>query len=182
MSCKITTGLAFNCEDRVNVGGVSPVFWVGYLSELDTPFSTAMTADISQIDFGSYGGLRRFEGDKYWHQASSEFTKSQGAGSVSWKHTFIAKLIADSTSDDSALRTLSLGNDIFIVYQDNNQKFYILGAGAGLSVETDPQTTGQTGDADTTHTVTLVGAERTPPLRFSLGSGATLAYLVSREI
>lgn len=178
MSCKVTTGLTFSCSDQVSVGGVAPAFWVGYISELDTKFSLSQTGDITSLDFGSYGGLRRFEGNKFWHQASVELQISQGAGNRSWKHTFVAKLLADSTADDVTLETLALGNDIFIIYQDNNQRYYILGAGAGLSAVSDTQTTGQTGDADTTDTVTLEGAERTKALRLNV----TEAYIRGFEI
>jgi hypothetical protein len=182
--CKITTGLGFTCADQVRVGGVAPDFWVGYLSELDTLFSLAQTADIGTIDFGSYGGLRKFSGNKFWHQASTELQVAQGSGNRSWKQTFVAKLLADSTTDDVTLQTLALGNDIFIIYQDSNQQFYIMGAGAGLSAESDTQSTGQTGDSDTTDTVTLSGSELTKPLRFKAGATAstTLAYLRGFEI
>jgi hypothetical protein len=60
---------------------------------------------------------------------------------------------------------LNLGNDIFVVVQDNNQKFFILGAGNGLSAVTDVQNSGQTGDSDASDTVTLEGQELTKPLR-----------------
>lgn len=180
MACKITTGLAFSCADQVGVGGVYPDFWVGYLSELDTQFSLAQTADINAIDFGSYGGLRKFSGNKFWHQASTELQIAQGSGNRSYKQTFVAKLLADSTVDDVTLQTLSLGNDIFIVYADNNRQFFILGAGSGLSAESDTVSTGQTGDADTTDTVTLSGSEKTRPLRFNRnGYDASLLYLNS---
>jgi len=183
MSCKITDGLDFDCANLLKVGGTFPDFWVGYLSELDTPFSLAQTADINAIDFGSYGGLRKFSGNKFAHSAGSELIVAAG-GTKSWRHTFVAKLIADSTADDKILQDLSLGNDIFIVYQDNNRIFKILGAGSGLSVDSDVENTGQTGDSDTSDTVTLTGQELSKPLRFSLGAGyaATLAYLTSREL
>lgn len=183
MSCKISTGLTFTCDDILNVGGVDGTFWIGYKTELDTQISITQAADINTLDFGSYGGLRRMEGDKYWHSFGSELQVSAN-GNKRWKHTFVAKLVANSTADDLALQTLSLGKDIFVVTQDNNNVFYILGAGNGLSVEADSQNTGQGGDSDTTTSITLSGFERTKPLRFALASGYsnTLAYLVSREI
>jgi len=184
MACKITTGLAFSCSDQVRVGGLAPDFWVGYLSELDTLFSLGQASDINAIDFGSYGGLRKFSGNKFWHQASQELQVAQGSGNRSWKQTFVAKLLADSTADDVSLQTLCLGNDIFIIFQDSNQQFYIAGAGAGLTAESDTQSSGQTGDSDTTDTVTLSGSELTRFLRFRVGNSAsaTLAYLRSFEL
>lgn len=183
MACKITDGIDFDCTNLLKVGGVQPDFWVGYLSELDTAFSLSQTADINTIDFGAYGGLRRFSGNKFAHSAGSELVVAAG-GTKSWRHTFVAKLNADSTADDKTLQDLSLGNDIFIIYPDNNRVFKILGAGNGLSVESDVENSGQTGDSDTSDTVTLVGQELTKPLRFSLAGGyqATLDYLESREL
>ena len=184
MACKITTGLGFECEDQVGVGGLSPTFWVTYLSEFDTKPSLAQTADINALDFGSYGGLRRFDGNKFWHSAGSELQIAQGAGNRSWKQTFVAKLLSNSTVDDKTLQTLALGNDIVIIYQDSNQQVFIMGAGNGLSVESDVQNSGQTGDSDTTDTVTLSGSEKTKPLRFARGSGYsdTIAYLEALEV
>lgn len=183
MACKITQGIDTSCTDLLRVGGADQTFWVGYLADLDTQFSLAQTADINTIDFGAYGGLYRFDGQKFQHTFGSELVVSAG-GNKSYTHTAVIKVLADSTADDVTLQNLNLGNDIFIVYQDNNSKFFILGAGKGLSATADVQNTGQTGDADTTDSVTLVGTERTKPLRFMLGGGAsaTLAYLESREI
>lgn len=183
MACKTQRGIDFDCLNLLKVGGVFPDFWAGYLSELDTPFSLDQTADINAIDFGAYGGLRKYSGNKFAHSGGSELVVAAG-GNKSYRHVFVAKLISDSTEDDVTLQDLSLGNDIFIVYQDNNRVFKILGAGNGLSVEADVENTGTTGDSDTSDTVTLGGQELKKPLRFSRGAGYadTLAYLQSREI
>lgn len=183
MACKITQGIDETCEDQLSVGGADQTFWVGYLSDLDTAFSLAQTADISQLDFGAYGGLYRFDGKKFQHQFGSELVVSAG-GNKSYTHTAIVKLLADSTADDKTLQNLNLGNDIFIIYQTNNNVFKILGPGKGLTSTADVENTGQTGDADTTDTVTLTGSERVKPLRFSLAGGysATLAYIESFEL
>jgi len=183
MSCKASTGLDFSCADLLKVGGSAPTFWVSYLSELDTAISLAQTADIGTIDFGSYGGFRRFDGNKFSHSFGSELTVAAG-GNKSYTHTFVGKVLSDSTTDDVTLQDLALGNDIFIMAQDNNRNFYILGAGNGLSVSANAQNTGQTGDSDTTVTITLTGAEKTLPLRFALAGGyqATLDYIEALEL
>lgn len=182
-NCKITQGISNGCSDLLRVGGADKTFWVGYLSDLDTPFSIAQEADIGTIDFGAYGGLYRFDGNKFAHSFGSELVVAAG-GNKSYKHTFVAKVLSNSTADDTTLQELNLGTDIFIIAQDNNENFFILGASKGLSTETDVQNTGQTGDADASDTVTLTGSERTKPLRFRLNGGyaATLAYLEGMEI
>lgn len=183
MACKITAGIENACTDLLRVGGADQTFWVGYHSELDTAISLAQSAAISTLDFGSYGGLRRFDGQKYQHTFGSELVVS-GGGNKSYTHTAVVKILADSTADDVTLQQLNLGNDIFIVYQNNNQEFFILGPGLGLTSTADVQNTGQTGDSDTSDTVTLVGSERVKPLRFALGAGysATKAYLENLEL
>ncbi len=184
MSCKVTSGISNTCPDILKSSGMGKTFWVGYLSDLDTQFSLALAADISQIDFGSYGVLHRFDGVKYAHDWTSELAVASG-GNKSWTQNFNAKLISGSTEDDLQLRNLQLGDDIFIIGQDLNQQFWILGAGNGLS-----STAGSSGSGgkeqggDISDVVTLSGSEITPkPLRFSLGGGfqATLDYIVSRE-
>jgi hypothetical protein len=183
MSCLLENGLTNNCADLLRVGGLSKTFWAFNKSMLDTQISLAQIADINQLDFGSYGGLVRFDGNKFAHSGGSELVEAAG-GNKSYTHTFVAKLLARSTVDDVALQTLNLASDIVIISEDNNRTFFIYGAGNGLRATTDTQNSGQTGDSDTTDTVTLIGSETTKPLRFALGSGyqGTLDYLESLEI
>lgn len=183
MSCKITTGFTNTCDDLLRVGGMDKTFWIGYLSELDTQISLAQTADINTLDFGSYGGLRRFDGNKFSHSFGGELQVGQG-GTKSYRHSLSVKLLPNSTTEDVTLQDLNLGTDIFAVVQDNNRNFFILGAGNGLTAESDAFNSGQTGDSDISDTIVLVGQELTRPLRFALGAGfqATLDYLESREV
>ena len=182
MACKIETGIVNDCSDLLRVGGISKTFWIGYLSELDTQFSLTQAADISTIDFSTYGGLRRFDGNKFSHSFGSELVVAAG-GNKSYKQSFVFKILTNSTADDVVLQDLNLGNDVFVIVQDNNQKFFILGAGNGLSAVTDVQNSGQTGDSDASDTVTLEGQELTKPLRFEdTDYQTTLNFLVANEI
>lgn len=183
MACKASSGLLFSCSDLLKVGGLTPTFWISYLSELDTAISLSQAADISQIDFGSYGGFRRMEGNKFSHSAGYTMTEAAG-GNKSYTHTVTVKVVSDSTADDLTLHNLSLGNDLFIVAQDNNRNFYIYGPGNGLRVSANVQNSGQTGDSDTTYQLTFEGQELVMPLRFALGAGyqATLDYIEAREL
>lgn len=183
MACKVEQGITNSCEDLNRIGGLDKTFWVGYLSDLDTQFSLTQSADIGTIDFGAYGGLYRFDGNKFSHSFGTELVVAGGQNKY-YRHTFVAKLLTNTTTDDRQLQQLNLGTDIFIVCQDNDRHFYILGGGNGLSSESDVKNTGNTADSDASDTVTLSGAEKTKELRFSLGSGynATLAYLEAFEI
>jgi hypothetical protein len=183
MSCKVTSGIENSCEDVMRVGGLSKSFWVGYKSDLDTQISLAQSADVDTLDFGSYGGLYRFDGRKFAHSYSCSLAVGQG-GTKSFTQTFVAKLLSKTTADDKTIKTLSLSDDIFIITEDNNQGFVVLGAGNGLTVTVSEMGTGTTGDSDTSTTITFSGNELTQPIRFALGAGyqATLDYLESREI
>jgi len=185
-TCKATSGITNTCEDLLRVGGADQTFWVGYLSELTTRFPISQSADVSSLPLSIYKGLRRFDGQKFSHSFGSELVVAQG-GNKSYKHTFVGKLLANSTADDVVLQDLALGTDIFIIAQDNNEGFFILGASKGLQAESDTQNTGNTGDADASNTITLSGSERTKPLRFRVNQSATsyqdtLNYIQAREI
>jgi hypothetical protein len=183
-NCRATSGFTSNCDDLLRVGGLDRTFWIGYKSQLDTQISLAQTADIGTLDFGSYGGLLRFDGNKFAHSFTDALQVAGGSGNRSYKHTLTVKLLPNSTADDVILQQINLGQDMFAVVQDNNRKFFILGAGNGLASESDERTSGETADADTRDTVVLSGSETTKALRFALGAGydATLAYLVGLEL
>jgi hypothetical protein len=182
LNCKVNQGIDALCEDILGVGGASPRFWVGHKSELDTQISLAQTGPITALDFGAYGFLRRFEGQKYSHQFGDEAVTGSG-GNKSWTHTLIAKLLPKTTADDVAIQQMQLAQDMFVIVEDNNQKFFILGAGNGMTGTANTQNSGTTADSDTTDTITLTGSERTKKLRFELPGGyqATLNYLQQFE-
>jgi hypothetical protein len=176
-SCKITQGIENSCEDVLRVGGVGRTFWVGYLSDLDTPFDLSQSADITAIDFAAYGGLYRFDGRKFSHSYSVDIAVAAG-GNKSFTHTFNGKVLSKSTQDNLTLKQLALADDIFIIVDDNNGGFALLGAGNGLSVTTQSKASGQTGDSDTSTNITLVGSETTQELVLNV----TRAYLEGFEI
>lgn len=182
MSCKVTQGIENSCEDVLRVGGLGRTFWVGYLSDLDTLISLTQAADITALDFGSYGGLYRFDGRKFSHQYTVDLAVTAG-GNKSYTHTFVGKVLSKTTEDNLTLKRLALADDIFIIADDNNGGYVILGAGNGLSVTAGSKTSGQTGDSDTSTSITLTGSETTQELIFAVpGAGGTLAYIENLEI
>jgi hypothetical protein len=182
-NCKITGGLNADCEDILGVGGAAPHLWILQRADLDTQISLAQTTDVTALDFGPYGGLHRFDGQKYSHTFGDELAVT-GGGNKSWTHTVTLKVLAKSTADDVTLQQLEIAQDVVVIIEDNNQNFFILGAGNGLSATAATQNSGQTADSDTTDTVTLTGSERTKKLRFRLPGGyqATLNYLEAFEL
>jgi hypothetical protein len=181
MSCRITQGIENSCDDVLRVGGLGRTFWVGYLSDLDTPIALTQAADIASLDFGSYGGLVRFDGRKFSHQYTVELVSTAG-GNKSFRHTFVGKVLSKTTADNLTLKRLALADDIFIVVDDNNGGYAIIGAGNGLAVDTTSKTSGQTGDSDSSTSITLSGSETTQELIFNVGGAAgTLAYIEALE-
>lgn len=182
-NCKITEGITNLCTDILKVGGAGKTFWVGYLSDLATPFDISQNADLTTIDFAAYGGLYRFDGQKFAHSFGYEVSVASG-GNKSFIQTFVWKLFSNSTADDKVIQDLIVGDDIFIVAQDNNQRMFILGAANGLSVSAGTQNTGQTGDSDITDNGTLTGQEPTKPLRFNVNDSfaQTLTRIEGYEI
>lgn len=181
MSCKAEVGISVVCLDIPYAPGVDPVFWVGYLSELSAPFSMTQTGVIASIGFLAYGGLVKFEGQKFAHNAGHSILVG-GGKTISYRHFFTAKLLSLSVQDDVEIQRLASSTDGFIIYQNNNGDFKILGGGKGLSVVAgDLQTEGPDQSADPTDTLTLEGYERTKPLRFApTGVTDISAYLNAR--
>lgn len=182
MACKMTSSISNACADLLKGSGLAKKLWFGYLSDLDTKFSLAQTADISQIDFGSYGVLYFIEGTKFAH----DFTWNLNVGpSKSYTHALNLKALPGSTTEDVQIQNLLLGDDLFAIVEDLNRQFFLLGPNQGLSAtEAAGGSGGKEAGGDISDIITLTsGAEITKPLRFALGAGydATLAYLVSRQ-
>ena len=178
MSCKAVNGITQVCGDLLYPGGADKDFWIGYLSELGTRFSTTQTADISSIQFVAYAGLKKFEGAKMVHNFGSEFVVGAG-GNVSFLHRATVKLITQSTADDVEVQRLLQATDAFLIYQNNNDQFFIMGAAKGLRGAAGTlQFTGVSSSDDVSDNVILEGAEKTKPLRFFVTSAtATISYL-----
>jgi hypothetical protein len=182
-SCKAASGISNGCTDLLRVGGLDKTFWIFYKSQLDTQISLTQVADINVLDFGPYGGLLRFDGQKFSHEYTSPLVVAN-TGNRSYAPTLTIKILSNTTAHDVVIQQLNLGQDIVAIVQNNNNEFLILGAGKGLYVTANTSGSGLTGDADTSDTITLTGAETTKPLRFSKAGGyqATLDYLTAFEI
>ena len=179
-TCKVTNPVQLACGDLLYPGGADGVFYVGYISELGIKLSNAQIADISSLTFMAYAGLRKFEGTKFAHNFGSEIALGAGKN-ISYTHRGTVKLITQSTADDVSVQQLSQSTDAFIIYQNNNNQWMILGPTKGLSVAAGPlQTTGTETGADISDTLILEGAEKTKPLRFfSVSETATQTLLDS---
>ena len=184
MGCKARYGISNVCGDTLFPGGADADFWVGYVSDLSTRFSTAQTGPITTLAFSAYNGLRRFEGQKFANKFDSEYQKGTG-GNGSFIHRGTVKLITHSTQDDVEIQSLLQAQDAFVIYKNNNDQFFILGASNGLTGMAGPvSSTGVASTDDVTDQVILEGVEKTKPLRFDPGTGtaAIVAYLNARVV
>lgn len=180
-NCKVVTGITNVCGDLLQASGADKDFWVGYVSDLGIKTSLAQTSAISSFTFQAYAGLVKFEGQKYSHSFGAELVKGAG-GSISYKHTGSVKLMRLSVTDDVEFQRLTQAQDAFIVYQDNNESFFILGPSKGLTAVAGPiSTTGVAAGEDVTSSVSFEGNEKVLPLRFTLGTTtqAIITYLDS---
>ncbi len=182
-NCKVIYGISTVCGDNLFPAGADKDFYVGYVSDLSIPFSTTQTGVLSSINFRAYNGLVKFSGNKYAHKFDWDVNKGP-AGNISFVHRAIVKLLPLSVQDDVEVQKLIQAQDAYIIYRNNNDKFFILGATKGLtSVAGALGTTGQAAADDIVDTVTLEGAEKTKPLRFEVTDLATtILYLENRVI
>lgn len=178
--CKVTNPINLACGDLLYPGGADGVFYVGYLSELGTRFSNAQIADISSITFVAYAGLRKFEAAKFSLKFDSELAVGAG-GNISVTHRANIKLITQSTADDVSMLQLAQATDAYIIFQNNNNQWFILAPTKGLRAVAGPlQSTGQASGDDVSDMLILEGAEKTKPLRFfSVSETATQTLLDS---
>lgn len=178
-NCKAVYGITNVCSDLLQASGVDKDFWVGYVSDLSARISLAQTGAISTLSFLSYQGLVKFEGQKFAHSFSHELTVGTG-GSLSYKHMGVVKLMPLSTQDDVEIQRLTQAQDMFVIWQGNNEDFYIHAPSKGMRAVAGPmRTSGVAAGEDVTTTLTFEGVEKVVPLRFSLGTttSAIISYL-----
>jgi hypothetical protein len=181
VNCRVINGINNVCGDLMQASGVDKDFWVGYISDLSVKFVTTLTAPIATIQFYPYNGLVKFSGRKYAHKFDWEGAVAAG-GSISIPHKAMIKLMNLSTQDDAELVRLMQAQDMFIIYQDNNEAFKIGAPTKGYSYVPGPiQTTGQNDGEDVLSVLNFISSERVPPLRFTTGgtTQANIDYLDS---
>lgn len=180
MGCRVLQDLTLECGDNLYPAGAAGLLWVGYASDLSTPFDLSQAADIQTILFSAYRGLRKLEGVKYAHIFASEGQVGAG-GNISIIHRATMKFITRSTQDDRVVQQLMQATDAFIIYQNSAREFFILGP-SGMRYAAGPiQTTGQNPGDDNSDNVILEGTEIVKPLRFRpTGVTDIAAYLNAR--
>lgn len=178
--CKGVYGIQNVCGDLLQASGADKDFFTGYISDLGTWFDLTQSAVISSISFVAYAGLQLWQGQKFSHVFDWELAKGAG-GSISYTHKAKVKLMALSVQDDIEIQRLSQAQDAFIIWQDNNNNFFIHAPGKGMLAMAGPlASTGEGPGLDRQTIISLEGNEKVLPLRFSTGTAQqTYAYLTS---
>lgn len=178
-NCKVVTGINNVCGDLLQASGVDKDFWVGYVSDLSVRFSLAQTGPIASIQFIPYNGLIKFEGQKFSNKFDIDVNVGAGGG-ISYTHKGMVKMMALSTQDDVEVQRLTQAQDMFIVFQDNNESLFIAAPSKGFSVAPGQLlTTGENAGEDVLNVVNFTGNEKVKFLRFTTGGtiAADISYL-----
>lgn len=182
-NCRATS-LTNVCADLLQASGVDKDFWGGYVSDLSVKISLTMSGPIANLQFYPYSGLFKYQGRKYSHKFDTDDQVAPG-GNISQLHKGMVKVMALNTADDVSVLRLKQAQDLFIVFQDNNEQFKIAAPSKGFSLVPGPSfTTGQAENEDTMTVINLQSVEKVPFLRFDRGSTtqANIDYLDSLVI
>lgn len=177
-NCKVVYGITNVCGDLLQVSGVGPDIYVGYVTDLSIRFALTQTAAISSISWLAYAGLVKFSGLKFSNEASYELAKA-GGGAISYLHKLTIRAMNLSTQDDVELQRLTQAQNLFAIVPDNNENFFIFGASQGMTADAGViKTFGKAQGEDVIAAVSLTGNEKTLPLRFLVSDyPTTIAYL-----
>ena len=180
MSCLITDGVGITCEALSVVGGVNKDF---YMYNFDEFTSVGYDANnyVNLINFTtSYVGLHLYSGRKQAHAGGSTAQISGPGGNKFYQHDFAAKLFPDTPTEDQNIETLLVGC-VGIIFQSNNDEFFLLGLKNGLDQSEQVQTSGQEPTTDISDSLVWTGAEPDKPKRIFVGGSAlaTKNYLDS---
>lgn len=177
-NCKVVNPIGNDCGDLLQASGVDKDFYVGYVSDLSARFPLTQTGAISTFGFTPYSGLVKMQGRKYSHKFGYAVAVAPG-GSISYTHTGLVKLMNLSTQDDVEIQRLTQAQDMFVIWQDNNENFFISAPSKGFTVEAgDLHTSGQADGEDVLTSISFKSSEKVIPLRFTAGTTAqTVSYL-----
>ena len=184
--CLIANSKTKTCETASKIGGVNGRLWLYNLKDSDgqkvTYTEVAGSNVISDISFTTGEGLFPVEGEKYAHN----FTYALAMPGVNKYYTQVGniKTIVDTAEDITWLNEVCKASDLGIIYEDNNQRFIVLGQNNGLkAIEGDLFDSGTEAATDVGTTVSLQGEEKDAPYKlfFDTDYDTTLSALVALE-
>lgn len=165
MSCSLTTGYALGCN-RDSVGGIKTLYVQGFNStgSVNTNGSGTVTGFTGYIASGFY----KYDLTRATSMMSESLTASTENGTLFYapEITFVINKLQVAVRNE--LRLMAKGRLIAIV-EDNNGRYWLLGAENGLEITTGTSSTGTAFGDRNGFEMTLTGMEPAPLLSIALG-------------
>ena len=158
MSCSLTTGYALGCRD--SVGGIKTIYVQGWNA----------TGTVNTNGSGTVTGFTGFSSGFYEYdltKATSSMTETLNAsienGSVSYTPEVTFTINKLQVAVRNELRLLAR-NRLLVIVQDNNNRYWVLGAANGLEATAGTAGSGTAFGDRSGYEMTLTGMEPDPML------------------
>jgi hypothetical protein len=158
MSCSLTTGYALGCRD--SVGGIKTIYVQGWNS----------TGTVNTNGSGTVTGFTGFSSGFYEYdltKATSSLTETLNAsienGSIYYTPEVTFTINKLQVAVRNELRLLAR-NRLLVIVQDNNNRYWVLGAANGLEATAGTAGTGTAFGDRSGYEMTLTGMEPDPML------------------
>ena len=177
----LVKGLDPTCDALNKVGGVNKRVWIGQLSQITGYSKDGGTDDISGISMAVNGSipftLKKFISKR--DKIAVTFPLSVGENINTFNHTLAIPLYYSTTQELNAIKNLCNADDLFVVFQDNNDELMVAGIELGLNASAGEGGTGILLNDATSYMVTLSGEQKSTPKYFNISSVATLAQNIA---
>lgn len=170
MGCRIDSGKLFTCDEMRLVGGAQKKCWVVNTEDISSYAET--NGYVSALTLDTYGYLYKFEAKQFSFNANTEQFSAAPGGSVGVNHTVTMKFFNTDADTDAIIESF-LGANVTVFLLTNNDEIKIYGLKNGLYASEGVQNQGEELNADVTYLLTLTGAEKGLPKRFSAGGTGT---------
>jgi hypothetical protein len=158
MSCSLTTGYALGCRD--SVGGIKTIYVQGWNA----------TGTVNTNGSGTVTGFTGFSSGFYEYdltKATSSLTETLNAsienGSIYYTPEVTFSINKLQVAVRNELRLLAR-NRLLVIVQDNNNRYWVLGAANGLEATAGTAGTGTAFGDRSGYEMTLTGMEPDPML------------------
>jgi len=159
MSCSLTTGYALGCRD--SIGGIKQI----YIQAFNTTGSVNTNGSGTVTGFSGYSASGFFEYDLT--KATSSMTETMNAsvenGTLFYTPEVTFTINKLQVAVRNALRLLAQ-NRLIVIVQDNNSRYWLLGADNGLEATAGTAVTGTAFGDRSGYEMTLSGMETNPML------------------
>jgi len=165
MSCYISSGHTLDCRNA-STGGVKTLWVLGGAGNAITGVTSTQTGGITAI--AGTGTFYKYELVKQ----SSSFTEELQVNETAQSVVFVPSLVVTLPKLDQILRTkwfdLIKPNDLIIIIEDNNGRYWLVGQENGLTVSAGSMLMGQAYNDANGVTFTISGGEPNPSMEIDV--------------